>query len=819
MAKNKAQLISDVQKIQSIADVNERQPLIDQFAIDTDEYLKSQNIPENHPLVKGLYEGLENLSVLGKPAAHILTPISEVARAGVREIGTMAGNTDWDTPSIDPLAEWKTKDLKPSDRAGFSNLMRDITVAAGGKNEPLVNISSKDYPKAAEFAKNLTVPANIAGIGADVMAGKTIADVTPDVVYKKGVSLDAAKSYIRSIAKDKALLSDLEKSGKINEIAEMVANNPEKYMHQFKPNAMYEQLMGPIEQYTDPDTGKIGWRRSQSQGDINRLLNEQSKIVDKIPTSHYSADRIELQKQALSELKKNKRLTADQMLSAENIIKKEIPVLEPSQEKIDRIKKLGELSSKYKDIRDSVPDNIPNPNYREDLQWLSKLESVEPNFKKQIQNPAYREDLQWLSKLPVVEGDTFPKNYSLNETHINTPDFDPYKLNSYIDESKINLTKGTYSTMSEIPKDQGGFKNKKILDIIEGKQKEPRFIDKPDDKFTTTQKRVDIALGKQKEPATIPNQQKIAQLAEIEQQMADLGVHDPHGSSIESYFDLIRERNQEPSGFTSTLRQTGNRLMTPPVPGENVTDLASKQIAGRVLSDVGAKNQAIAMSGMPQSEINDYNYINDKLSKTLNLRDLGEGNLVSRDYASPPTQSLGGKTGIIGTIEKGYGRHIRPTASELSRDIGNNAKAATKHIMNTQPLINPYSTIAMQKGLVENLADYQIPRDSNEILSNPKLAIAKVAQVTNNPKIVNMLSEALTDHPEKLETVLPVLVMQYPNLFESDIYNRVNGKILDPMVRQKAYQDVNNSGLSNTEKAILKDGLNRDGSLPKDKFK
>jgi len=706
MAKNKAQIISDVQKIQSIDDVNERQPLINQLAKDTDEFIKSQDIPENHPNVKAIYQGLSDISVLGKPAAHILTPLSETARGVVREIGTMAGNTGWDTPSVDPLAEWKTQDLRPSDRAGFSNLMRDVTVAMGGKNEPLVDIKSKDFPKAAEFAKNLTVPANLAGVGADIMAGKVMADITPEVSYKTGVSLDAAKSYIRSIAKDKALLADLEKSGKINDIAQMIANNPEKYMHQFKPNAMYEQLMGPIEQYTDPNTGKVGWRRSQAGGDIQKSLNTQAEFVDKIPTSQYTADRIDLQKQALNKLQSDKRLTAGQLSSAENIIKQEIPILEPSQEKIARINKLGELSSKYKDIRDNVPDNIENPNYNPEL----------GNYKKGA----------------------------------NT---------------------------------------------------------------------LELSSGIKQETPTIPNQQKITQLAEIEQQMADLGMRDPHGSSIESYFDLIRERNQEPAGFTSTLRQTGNRLMTPPIPGENVTDLASKQIAGRILGDIGAENQSIAMSGMPQSDIDLYNYNNNQMSKMLNLRDLGQGNLVSRDYLSPPTGSMGGRTGIIGTVEKGYGRYIRPTASELSRDIGNNAKIITKGIMNAQPIINPYSTISMQKGLVENLADYQIPRDSNEILANPKLAIAKVAQVTNDPKIVNMLSEALTDHPEKLETVLPVLVMQFPNLFESDIYNRVNGKILDPMVRQKAYQDVNNSGLSNTEKAILKDGLNRDGSLPKDKFK
>lgn len=128
---------------------------------------------------------------------------------------------------------------------------------------------------------------------------------------------------------------------------------------------------------------------------------------------------------------------------------------------------------------------------------------------------------------------------------------------------------------------------------------------------------------------------------------------------------------------------------------------------------------------------------------------------------------------------------------------------------------------AMQRGLVENLADYEIPRNSQEILANPQMALAKLSQITDNPQIVKGLQDAIEKHPDKLKTILPLMGLQFPNLFVADKYNRFDGKIFDPnpemkaQLIQRAYKDVElKKDLSNTEKTMLWDGLNRDGSLP-----
>lgn len=125
--------------------------------------------------------------------------------------------------------------------------------------------------------------------------------------------------------------------------------------------------------------------------------------------------------------------------------------------------------------------------------------------------------------------------------------------------------------------------------------------------------------------------------------------------------------------------------------------------------------------------------------------------------------------------------------------------------------------LMMRKGFVENLADFEIPRSADEILKNKQLVLAKIAQSTNDPRAVAVLEDVLNKHPDKLGSALPALIANpaMTNLFKVNKYQSwVNGRILDPMEQQKAYKEVTDRKISNTEKSILWDGLNRDGSFP-----
>lgn len=138
--------------------------------------------------------------------------------------------------------------------------------------------------------------------------------------------------------------------------------------------------------------------------------------------------------------------------------------------------------------------------------------------------------------------------------------------------------------------------------------------------------------------------------------------------------------------------------------------------------------------------------------------------------------------------------------------------------INEQQAVNvpsPQQQLMMRKGFVENLAEFKIPRTVNGIMQNKELVLAKLAQVTNDQATVDTLRDSLNMHPDLLKSTLPALQMQFPQIFQPNKYmSWSNGRILDPMEVQKAYKEVNDRGISNTEKVMLQDGLNRDGSFP-----
>ncbi len=188
--------------------------------------------------------------------------------------------------------------------------------------------------------------------------------------------------------------------------------------------------------------------------------------------------------------------------------------------------------------------------------------------------------------------------------------------------------------------------------------------------------------------------------------------------------------------------------------------------------------------------------------------------------------SIGGGLGAARSLSRDMG-------SQLPSRIANVQQAAADYLRPSQGLksLSPLTSagvvanipdmqqqMLMRRGVVENLADYEIPRTAREILANRQTVLAKIAQATNDPNIVNVLGDALNKHPDKLSAIMPSLIMnpQFQNIFRANKYQTwVDGKILDPMERQKAYNEVNNrADLSNTQKIMLQDGLNRDGSFP-----
>jgi hypothetical protein len=156
---------------------------------------------------------------------------------------------------------------------------------------------------------------------------------------------------------------------------------------------------------------------------------------------------------------------------------------------------------------------------------------------------------------------------------------------------------------------------------------------------------------------------------------------------------------------------------------------------------------------------------------------------------------------IRGAVQQGMSNAmIDPLSNPIKTTvpaISATARQQYSNLPQDQPMQTgrvPQSVSNFKNTLPMKLVSYQIPRDSNDILANKNVVLAKIAQMSGDDPtgMVPMFQDALENHPEKLPKVLPALIMKFPDLFASDDYNRIDNKILDPQMKAKALKDLGN---------------------------
>lgn len=116
------------------------------------------------------------------------------------------------------------------------------------------------------------------------------------------------------------------------------------------------------------------------------------------------------------------------------------------------------------------------------------------------------------------------------------------------------------------------------------------------------------------------------------------------------------------------------------------------------------------------------------------------------------------------------------------------------------------------QSIAEDLARTPIPRDSSRILENKDFIKAKALEQA--PEIYDQLSDVLDNDPEAISEILPAITRAAPHLFERDAYDRIDGVIIDPMMREKAAKDtMNRQDISNMDKIEIINELNKTGQF------
>lgn len=117
------------------------------------------------------------------------------------------------------------------------------------------------------------------------------------------------------------------------------------------------------------------------------------------------------------------------------------------------------------------------------------------------------------------------------------------------------------------------------------------------------------------------------------------------------------------------------------------------------------------------------------------------------------------------------------------------------------------------QSIPEQLVRKKFPRTSQAIVENKDLILAKIAQQA--PPMFDMVQEVLEHRPEDIPEIMPVLTQMAGALFERDKYNRFDGIIHDPAMKEEARRDtMKNDSLSNTDKIEIINRLNKTGEYP-----
>ena len=123
----------------------------------------------------------------------------------------------------------------------------------------------------------------------------------------------------------------------------------------------------------------------------------------------------------------------------------------------------------------------------------------------------------------------------------------------------------------------------------------------------------------------------------------------------------------------------------------------------------------------------------------------------------------------------------------------------------------PGSTMLSPRQLIK----YQIPRSTQGILDNKEMVLAKIAQAGVPDEMYNTIAYALNESPEQVADIAPLVMTQFPTIFEKSKYKVFDNKIIDPNDRARAADDISKrDDLNSIQRAKAISMINKSGMLP-----
>jgi hypothetical protein len=115
----------------------------------------------------------------------------------------------------------------------------------------------------------------------------------------------------------------------------------------------------------------------------------------------------------------------------------------------------------------------------------------------------------------------------------------------------------------------------------------------------------------------------------------------------------------------------------------------------------------------------------------------------------------------------------------------------------------------------KDIINFKIPRNTQAIMENKDMVLAKLVQQGADPAMVDAITEGLNGTGKEVSKAIPFIINQMPLLFEDTKYNVFDGKFLDPNDRAKAADDISKrDDLNSIQRAKMINKINKTGEMP-----
>ena len=115
----------------------------------------------------------------------------------------------------------------------------------------------------------------------------------------------------------------------------------------------------------------------------------------------------------------------------------------------------------------------------------------------------------------------------------------------------------------------------------------------------------------------------------------------------------------------------------------------------------------------------------------------------------------------------------------------------------------------------KQLVNYRIPRSTQGILEQKEKVIAKLAQSGLPSEMIDSVAHALNGDADDVSSIAPVIMTQFPTLFEKSKYKVFDGKFIDPNDKAKAADEISRrDDIDSIQRARMINKINKFGEVP-----